>query len=175
MRFLYVLARWLGGRHFDIPSLHPTVLLKQVIIQKLFFINWKATWPVHFTSVITSADKIEPGDYAPGFMPGTYIDGRNGIYIGKNVWMGPRVSILSANHETDDFHSYTNDEPIRIGDNCWLGTNVVILPGVQLGKHVVVAAGAVVVESFPENDILIGGVPAKILKRLEPYKESSRA
>jgi len=52
--------------------------------------------------------------------------------------------------------------PIKIGKNCWLGANSVILPGVELGDNVIVAAGAVVTKSF-SNNLVIGGVPAKIL------------
>jgi acetyltransferase-like isoleucine patch superfamily enzyme len=55
------------------------------------------------------------------------------------------------------------EEPIVIGNDCWIGTRVIILPGVHLGNKCIVAAGAVVTRSFPDNCI-IGGVPAKLLK-----------
>lgn len=51
-------------------------------------------------------------------------------------------------------------------ENCWIGGNVTINPGVTLGDNVVVASGAVVTKSFG-NDILIGGVPARVLKNIE--------
>ena len=53
-------------------------------------------------------------------------------------------------------------EPIVIGKKCWLGANSVILPGVQLGNNVIVAAGSVVNKSFPDNSV-VAGVPAKIV------------
>ena len=55
---------------------------------------------------------------------------------------------------------------MRIGDDIWIGGNVTIVPGVTIGQNVVVAAGAVVTKDVPDN-VLVGGVPAKILKHLE--------
>jgi acetyltransferase-like isoleucine patch superfamily enzyme len=101
---------------------------------------------------------------------GCFIDGRNGIDIGQNVWIGPKVNLISRNHNVCDYHQYVEDGPIVIGDDCWLGTGSTILPGVRLGNHVVVAAGAVVTKSFSEDDIILAGVPARIVRRLEPYR-----
>jgi acetyltransferase-like isoleucine patch superfamily enzyme len=101
---------------------------------------------------------------------GCYLDGRNGIIIGKDVWIGPKVNLISMNHQVDDYRVYATADPIVIGDHCWLATGATILPGVRLGNHVVVAAGAVVTKSFPEDDILLAGVPAKVVRKLGPYK-----
>lgn len=54
--------------------------------------------------------------------------------------------------------------------NCWIGSGAIILAEVNLGNHVVVAAGSVVTKSFEEDNILIAGTPAKIIKRLDEYK-----
>ena len=56
-------------------------------------------------------------------------------------------------------------KPIIIGDDVWIGANAVILPGVTIGKHCVVAAGAVVTKDVPDNTI-VGGVPAKEIKKI---------
>ena len=53
--------------------------------------------------------------------------------------------------------------PIRIGNKCWIGANAIVLPGVSLGDHVIVGAGAIVTKSFPSN-CTIAGVPARIIK-----------
>lgn len=62
---------------------------------------------------------------------------------------------------------HTEPRSIELGDHCWLGTNVVITPGVVLGPHTVVGANAVVTKSFPEGYCVLGGVPAKVIKRLD--------
>ncbi|MGF6348662.1 DapH/DapD/GlmU-related protein [Variovorax sp. W2I14] len=66
----------------------------------------------------------------------------------------------------DSLDKHEEGEDIVIGEHCWIGMNVVVLPGVVLGPKTIVAAGAVVTKSFPEGNSVIGGVPAKLLKRL---------
>lgn len=57
-------------------------------------------------------------------------------------------------------------KPVRIGNDVWIGGNVTILPGVTIGNNVVIAAGAVVTKDVTDNS-LVGGVPAKLIKKLE--------
>ena len=91
------------------------------------------------------------------------------ITIGEDVVMGPDVVMMATSHEFKDLNTPINqqgakpEEPIVIGNDCWIGTRVIILPGVHLGNKCIVAAGAVVTRSFPDNSI-IGGVPAKLIK-----------
>ena len=61
----------------------------------------------------------------------------------------------------------TTEKPVVIGSGSWLGTGVVILPGTQLGRNTVVAAGAVVSGTFPDH-VVLGGVPARILRHYTP-------
>lgn len=56
--------------------------------------------------------------------------------------------------------------PIKVGDNCWFGANVSVMPGVTIGAGCVIAAGAVVTKDMPANS-LIAGVPAKVIKTIE--------
>jgi len=91
-----------------------------------------------------------------------------GITIGKHVIMGQYVSMHAQNHSYDDIntliqHQPTTEQGIIIGDDCWIGAKATILDGTQIGNHCVVAAGAVVKGTFPDN-VVIGGVPAKIIK-----------
>ena len=113
--------------------------------------------------------KIHPGTRTPGFSKNCHIDGRNGRVFGNNVWVGPNVKIISMNHDLNNFNKYTNGKPIKIGDNCWLGTSSIILAEVELGEHTIVAAGAIVTKSFPEGNQVLGGNPAKVLKKLPDY------
>lgn len=146
-----------------------SILIKQVIIQKILRINNHVPWMVDFTTRVQCPENIIKGSRSPGLSRGCHIDGRNGIKFGNNVWIGPYVCIISMNHDMYDYTQYVQEEPISIGDNCWLCAHSIILPGVQLGNHVIVAAGAVVTKSFEEDNILLAGVPAKIVRRLSPY------
>lgn len=91
------------------------------------------------------------------------------ITIGDDVVMGPDVVMMATSHEFKDLNTPINlqgakpEEPIEIGNDCWIGTRVIILPGVHIGNKCIVAAGAVVTHSFPDNCIL-GGVPARCLR-----------
>ncbi|SFB85249.1 maltose O-acetyltransferase [Alkalibacterium subtropicum] len=91
------------------------------------------------------------------------------IRIGKNAMLGPGVSLVTPEHplEAEARNSgYEFGRPITLGDNCWIGTNATIVGGVTLGDNVVVAAGAVVKKSFPAN-VVIGGVPAGIIRTID--------
>jgi len=92
------------------------------------------------------------------------------VRIGKNCLIGPRVGIFTASHPLDLSLRRSGVEfgaPISIGDDCWIGGHVVINPGVTLGNNVVVASGAIVTKSFSDN-VVIGGVPADVIKKLDP-------
>ena len=98
------------------------------------------------------------------------------VRIGDNCLIAPQVGIYTACHPMDAAERLSGKEygaPVTIGNNCWIGGRAVINPGVTLGDNVVVASGAVVTKSFPSN-VLIGGVPAKIIKALEPKEEQTR-
>lgn len=99
--------------------------------------------------------------------PGGYYQAFGGIYIGNHVRIAPRVTLLTSNHDIYN-HKVTHHAPIKIGDYCWLGMNTSILAGVELGPRTIVATGAVVNKSFPEGYCILGGVPAKIVKKLDP-------
>jgi serine acetyltransferase len=140
------------------------------LFQRILRINSEVSWPVHWSSIVIEPKKIKMASdlRPPGLLGGTYVQAINGLHIGKNVWLGPGVKILTANHDVSDYFAHPKCGPVEIGDDCWLGANSVVLPEVKLGHHVIVAAGAVVTKSFP-SDVVVGGVPAQILRRLEPY------
>lgn len=92
----------------------------------------------------------------------------NKVTIGKNCMLAPNVGIYSATHPIKAEERYNGVElglPITIGDNCWIGAGAIINPGVTLGNNVVVASGSVVTKSFGDN-VLIAGVPAKVVKEI---------
>lgn len=154
--------------------LGPKRFVLYFIAQRILRINSHVPWPVHWSSVVNAPDKISQAGSLPflGHHPGCYIQAMNGIVIGKNVRYGPGVHIISANHDLSDFDKHVFAPPIRIGSNCWIGAGAIILPGVELGDHVIVAAGAVVTGSFGADQV-IAGVPAKTISSLGAYRGSS--
>jgi acetyltransferase-like isoleucine patch superfamily enzyme len=88
------------------------------------------------------------------------------IYIDRSCYIASGVKMYAGNHDFDNPDKLITKGDIMIGENCWIGANSVILSGVQLGSRTVVAAGSVVSKSFPHGSVLIGGVPAKVIKKL---------
>lgn len=89
------------------------------------------------------------------------------IKIGSNVFFAPNVQIYTASHPLDAELRKTleNALPISIGDNCWVGGNSVICPGVNIGNGCVIGAGSVVTKDIPDNSLAVGN-PAKVIKKL---------
>jgi len=104
-----------------------------------------------------------------GLNQGVFIGGQGGVDIGNYVIIGPGVKIFSEDHQFSGEDYIKNQGEKRaqviIGNNCWIGSNVTILSGVKLGDKTIVAAGAVVNNSF-SGDCIIGGVPAKLIKNI---------
>lgn len=93
-----------------------------------------------------------------------------GIEIGNDVIMGSYISFHSENHNFEDSarlirEQGTSSKGIVIGNNVWVGAKVTFLDGCSVGDNSVVAAGAVVTQTFPSNSV-VGGVPAKVIKTL---------
>jgi len=89
--------------------------------------------------------------------------------IGNDAMMGPECVFLPHNHRFDRLdipmcqQGFIEAEPIVIGDDVWIGTRVIVLPGVKIGSHSIIGAGAVVTKDVPPYAI-VAGVPAKIIK-----------
>lgn len=97
-----------------------------------------------------------------------FYGGAGGVVIGNDCIFGNYVSIHPENHNYDDTDipirlQGVNHKGITIGNNCWIGAKATILDGTIIGNGCIVAAGAVVTGHFPDN-VIIGGVPAKIIK-----------
>jgi len=105
-------------------------------------------------------------------LSGATILARKNIIIGNHVLFGGNCTILDSDHhplgpeERLNNHSKEiQSKSVVIGDNVWLGLNVIVLKGVTIGKNSVIAAGSVVVKDIPEN-VLAAGNPAKMIKPL---------
>ena len=164
---------WLGlfRRIRDGKFVLSPVILPNFIFQRIFGINSSCSWAVHFTSQVVSPENIEIGyrsEYCFATSGNCYFQAFNGIRMGDHVMFGPGTKIISAQHDLNDptWARHTSSNPIQIGDRCWIGSNSILLPGVTLGRNVVVGAGAVVTKSFPDN-VIIAGNPAKVIRVLE--------
>ena len=100
------------------------------------------------------------------------------VTIGKSVFIGPNVSMLTAIHPLcwQDRNSFFNEKtgcvtnleytaPITIGDNCWIGGSVTICGGVTIGEGCVIGAGAVVTRNIPANSLAVGN-PCRVLRQI---------
>lgn len=99
------------------------------------------------------------------------IDGKAGIKIGQYTMVGFESILLSKTHRHDMKNiPYTLQgsfgKSIEIGKNVWIGTRVIILPGVNIGDNCIIGANSVITKSFPDNKIIAGN-PAKIIKEIE--------
>ena len=164
--FLFLTSR----AQFEMSYLGHMRYFNFFFFQRILRVNSNVPWPVHHSSHVTQPERVVQKEALPflGMSPACYIQAINGIHVGHNVLHGPNVHIISANHDLNDFSVHPKIGPIVLGDNCWIGAGSIILGGVELAEHVVVAAGSVVTKSFGPN-VLIGGIPAKVLKDLPEY------
>jgi maltose O-acetyltransferase len=97
---------------------------------------------------------------------GCQFEGFGRIDIGRNVFLGPQVMILTSTHEIDEDGQVARipvARPVRIGDRCWLGARATILPGVTIGEGTIIGAGAVVTKDCKPGAVYVG-VPARQLR-----------
>lgn len=92
------------------------------------------------------------------------------VKIGNHVNLAQGITVTALNHNFADPDKRIDEQgvsttPVTIGDDIWIGANAAILPGVSIGDHSVVAAGAVVTKEVPPHS-LVAGVPARIIKKI---------
>lgn len=96
----------------------------------------------------------------------TFFD-RGGITLGNDVFIGPKVNLITINHDVDpDNRSATYGRPIVIEDKVWIGINSTVLPGVRIGQGAIVGANSVVTKDVAPNTIVAGN-PARFIKNIE--------
>jgi acetyltransferase-like isoleucine patch superfamily enzyme len=101
----------------------------------------------------------------------TVIRGQGGVCIGDNVYTSPFTQIIAVNHVFDDPNTPFTEQGItaqgiNIEDDVWIGSGAVIVDGVTIGKGAVIAAGAVVNKDVAPH-VVVGGVPAKVIKMID--------
>ncbi|MBL4709571.1 MAG: acyltransferase [Flavobacteriales bacterium] len=118
---------------------------------------------------ITIGNNVGIGEYA-------YLGGGGGLEIGDDCIVGQYLSCHPENHNymNPDFlirNQGVSRQGIKIGKNCWIGSKVTVLDGVEIGDNCVVAAGSVVTKSMRSNSV-IGGVPARVIKSIGLLKKN---
>lgn len=145
--------------------------------------SWRASAAAVFSEVrlrtFSPASEIIFED-GSGMSGGSVTSRSMRIRIGRNTLIAPNCVIVDSDFHTlwppGDRGSYSGDgadAPIDIGANVWIGMNCIVLKGVTIGDNSVIAAGSVVTGSIPGN-VLAGGVPAKVIRRLDadPHRSS---
>lgn len=120
-----------------------------------------------FCCINNAVGDVTIGDYTRIGIHNTII---GPVCIGNHVNLAQGITVTALNHNFEDASKRIDEQgistkPVVIGDDVWIGANAVILPGVTIGSHCVVAAGAVVTKDIPDNCV-VGGVPAKVIKSL---------
>jgi acetyltransferase-like isoleucine patch superfamily enzyme len=103
---------------------------------------------------------------------GSVLTAHASIEIGDDVWFGQNVFVSDASHGYQDPETPIGlqlgpHQPVVIGEGSWIGHGAIVLPGTRIGRHVVVGAGSVVRGVVPDHAV-VAGVPAKVVRRLEP-------
>ncbi len=148
-------------------SLRPDSLIEKYEIIRKLFKNTGDTFTIEPNFWCDYGYNISIGDNFYSNHNLTILDCAE-VTFGDNVFIGPNTAFYTAEHPID---AKTRNEgiefanPIKVGDNVWIGGSVTVLSGVTIGDNSVIAAGAVVTKNVPE-DCVVAGCPAKIVKRL---------
>jgi maltose O-acetyltransferase len=164
----FILIYYLLGKHLidtPLPGSNLAMRFRAFLCRRIFK-SYKGYFKVHSNVDFGSGINVEIGNNT-SLNRGAWIG--NDTVIGDNVMMGPNVSILSGSHNFDrtDIPMTEQGAPPRqrviIGDDVWIGTRTVILPGVKIGSHSIIGSGSIVTKDVPEWAIY-GGNPAKLIK-----------
>jgi acetyltransferase-like isoleucine patch superfamily enzyme len=162
--------KYLKGKYFENSIIGYIWCLKSLFRQKILGFNKNIPWPCSPFIVISNPKNVifHPDDLNnfQGF--GNYFQNFDGkIIIGQGTYIAPNVGIITANHDPIDLDKHLPGKDVILGEECWIGMNSVILPGIILGRRTIVGAGSVVTKSFPKGNCIIAGNPAKIIRNID--------
>jgi acetyltransferase-like isoleucine patch superfamily enzyme len=162
--------KYLKGKYFGRNITGWKWAWKGILWQKVFGFNKNIPWPVSPQIRISSAENLVFSlDDMKNFQTfGCYYQNFSAkIIIGKGTYIAPNVGFITSNHDPKNLNTHKEGKEIRIGKNCWIGMNVILLPGTTLGNNTVVGAGSVVTKSYIEGNVIIAGNPAKIIRSIK--------
>jgi acetyltransferase-like isoleucine patch superfamily enzyme len=167
--------RYLRGPYFDESLLGWVWVWRSLWTQKVLRNNAHIPWPVSPSIAISNPQNIvfSPEDLNNFQTFGCYFQNFAAtIVLGRGTYVAPNVGIITANHDPVNLARHLPAADVVLGENCWIGMNAMILPGVHLGPHTVVGAGAVVTRSFPQGWCVVVGNPARSIRDLRPAPSS---
>jgi hypothetical protein len=161
--------KYLKGKYFDSSHTGWQWAWRSLIWQKGFGYNREVPWPVSPFMTVYNCQNIifDPDDLHNFQENGSVFSAAAKIMIGKGTFIGPNVGLITHKRVVENPSELGEPKEIIIGKHCWIGMNSVILPGIILGDHTVVGAGAIVTKSFPEGYVVIGGNPANVIRTID--------
>lgn len=162
----YLTGKWFDRNHF---SAGWKWIIKYWFGQKILGYNRRVKFPVHRNVQYSCPENlifnVDDMDNIQNY--GCYFQSIGAkLVFGKGIKIGPNCGFITANHDLNNLDVSTEGKDIIIGDNCWIGMNSIILPGVELQNHTIVGAGSVVTKSFEEENIVIAGNPARKIRNI---------
>lgn len=121
---------------------------------------------IYFPIFISNIDNLELGENC-AINSFVHIWANEKVTIGENSMIAAHVQIFTSTHDYryKPYRSQRVDSPITIGNNVWVGSGAIIMPGITIGNNSVIGAGSVVTRDIPANSLAYG-VPAKVIKNL---------
>ena len=165
---MFYKRKYLKGKYFETQR-YGLVWAWKGLFRRVFTLNKGVRWPIGKNVLVPNGSNIifDQSSINVFQSPGCYFQSQIGkIFIGKNVYIAPNVGLITSNHDPKNLDKHLEGKNIHIGDECWIGMNAVLLPGVQLGSKTIVGAGSVVTKSFVAGNCIIAGNPAVKIKDL---------
>lgn len=164
----YITGRWFEGSMRGMLACGWEWVVKDFIMNKKMGTNKGVKWPVSPQCHVIGPENItfHPDNLDNFNTFGCYFQAIGQIIIGHGTYIAPNVGIVTANHDFNNLNEHMEPKNVIIGEDCWLGMNSVILPGVCLGRKTIVGAGSVVTKSFDEGNCVIAGNPAKMIRKI---------
>jgi len=162
--------KYLSGRWFEdgVCSIGWLWAARDIHYRMKTSFHLKIPWPISPDINCSEHIIFDPDDLNNFNGKGNYFQTFDAkIIIGKGTYIAPNVGIITSNHDLSDLEKHEAGKDVFLGEECWIGMNSIILPGVRLGNHTIVGAGSVVTKSFVKGHCVIAGNPAKIIKNLE--------
>jgi hypothetical protein len=167
--------QYLRGHLFEGTNSGWALALRFIVWQRVLGYHRHVPWPMPPHAMLSDHKAINFDPEWWDIFIGFGVDYQNfaaPITVGRGTYVAAGVTFVTANHDPEDPSRHLPGKPITVGENCWLGTRAVLLPGVVLGDRTTVGAGAVVTQSFPDGHCIVAGVPARVLRVLPSHVKS---